>query len=157
MTDDNERVWELIETIGICMLTSRDGNDLRARPMAAYFDRDSHAIYFLTDVESHKEEEIARDPHVGLAFADTGRQTYLSVSGLAEISNDRTKIRELWSTPAKAWWDSPDEPTIRVLKVTPQDAQYWDSPGTAISYIKMAAAAISRAKPDLGENRKVDL
>ena len=157
MTDDIERVWALIEKIGICMLTSRDGNDLRARPMAAYFDRDSHTIYFLTDVESHKEEEIARDPHVGLAFADTSGQTYLSISGLAEISNDRMKIRELWSTPAKAWWDSPDEPTIRVLKVTPRDAQYWDSPGTAISYIKMAAAAISRAKPDLGENRKVDL
>lgn len=155
--DPVERVWTLIEKIGICMLASRDGADLRARPMAAYFDRDSHTIYFLTDAGSHKDEEVADDPHVVLAFADTGSQTYLSVTGTAEIRNDREKVRQLWSTPAKAWWDSPDDPSIRVLRVTPKDAQYWDSPGTVVSYVKMAAAAVSDARPSLGENVKVDL
>jgi general stress protein 26 len=64
-------------------------------------------------------------------------------------------VRELWGTPAKAWWDSPDDPNIRVLKVTPKDAEYWDSPGTVVSYVKMAAAAATGTRPDLGENRKV--
>ncbi|MDZ5697320.1 pyridoxamine 5'-phosphate oxidase family protein [Chelativorans sp. M5D2P16] len=157
MAHDEERVWELVEKIGICMLISRDGTDLRARPMAAYFDRDAHLLYFLTDAESHKEEEIARDPHVALAFADTSDQNYLSISGTAEVSNDRDRIRQLWSTPAKAWWDNPDDPSIRVLKITPKDAQYWEGPGTVVSYIKMAAAAVSSARPDMGENRKVNL
>ncbi|WP_309083507.1 pyridoxamine 5'-phosphate oxidase family protein [Chelativorans sp.] len=154
--DKEERVWELVRKIGICMLVSRDGDDLRSRPMAAYFDRDTHIIYFLTDADSHKKEELERDPHVALAFADTGSQTYLSVTGIAEILNDREKVRELWSTPAKAWWDSPDDPKIRVLKVVPQDAQYWDSPGTIISYVKMAAAAVSSTRPAMGENAKVN-
>ncbi|WP_173932576.1 pyridoxamine 5'-phosphate oxidase family protein [Chelativorans sp. Marseille-P2723] len=154
---DVDRVWELMEKIGICMLASRDGADLRARPMAAYFDRDSRMIYFLTDAESHKDEEVARDPHVVLAFADTSNQNYLAVSGTAEVSDDREKVRQLWSTPAKAWWDSPDDPSIRVLKITPKDAQYWESPGTVRSYIKMAAAAVSSTRPDLGDNVKVDL
>jgi len=157
MAHDAERVWELIDNIGICMLVSRDGADLRARPMAAYFDRDTHLIYFLTDAESHKDEEIMRDPHVVLAFADTSDQKYLSVTGTAEVSNDRDRIRQLWSTPAKAWWDNPDDPSIRVLKVTPKDAQYWDGPGTVVSYLKMAAAAVSDARPEIGENRKVEL
>jgi hypothetical protein len=39
--------------------------------------------------------------------------------------------------------------------VTPSFAEYWDSPGTIVSYIKMAAAALSSAKPDMGENAKV--
>ncbi|WP_274423610.1 pyridoxamine 5'-phosphate oxidase family protein [Chelativorans sp. YIM 93263] len=156
-SDTVERVWELIDKIGICMLVSRDGIDLRARPMAAFLDRDTHLIYFLTDAESHKDEELADDPHVAMAFADTGSQAYLSVTGTAEVTNDREKIRQLWSTPAKAWWKSPDDPSIRVLKVTPKDAQYWDGPGTVASYIKMAAAAVSDARPDLGKNRKVDL
>jgi general stress protein 26 len=73
------------------------------------------------------------------------------------VSNDRERIKELWSTPAKAWWDSPDDLSIRVLKVTPSFAEYWDSPGTIVSYIKMAAAAVSNTKPDMGDNEKVDM
>jgi len=44
-----------------------------------------------------------------------------------------------------------------VLKVTPKYAEYWDSPGTVVSYVKMIAAALSSAKPDMGENAKVSL
>lgn len=155
--EDVERVWELIQKIGIAMLNTRDGEDIRARPMAAYVDRDEQTIYFLTDADSHKDEDIARHPNVGLAFADAGDQKYVSLTGRADISNDRSKIKELWSTPAKAWWDSPDDPSIRVLKITPKDAQYWDSPGTVVSYVKMFAAAVSDSRPDLGRNAKVGL
>jgi hypothetical protein len=54
-----------------------------------------------------------------------------------------------------AGWASP--PAIRLLKVVPKDAQYRDSPGTAMSYVKMLAAAMSDTRPAVGENRKVDL
>jgi general stress protein 26 len=143
--------------IGFCMLSTRDGEDIRARPMAAHVDRDGHAIYFLTDVEAHKDEEVSLDPHVGLAFADVDGHTYVSLTGSAVVSNDRGKIRELWSTPAKAWWSSPDDPSIRLLTVTPKDAQYWDSPGTIVSTVKMLAAAMTDRRPDLGDNAKVNL
>lgn len=96
-----------------------------------------------------------RNPHVGLAFADASGQKYVSLTGTAEVSNDRQKIRDLWSTAAAAWWSSPDDPTIRVLKVGLKDAQYWDSPGTAMSYIKMAAAALTDTRPDVGRSAKV--
>lgn len=153
---DIAHVWDMVDDIGICMLVSREGEVMRSRPMAAYFDREEEMLYFLTDVASHKDEEIARDPHVTLTFADTSKQDYVSITGLAEISNDREKIRKLWATPAKAWWDSPDDPSIRVLKITPQDAQYWVGPGTAVAYFKMAAAAFTSAKPELGESQKVN-
>jgi len=162
MTNDNtrrdvERTWDLMKKIGFAMLVTRDGEKLRARPMAAYLDRDSNAIYFLTDARRHKDEEIARSPEVNLSFADAGDQKYVSLSGRASISNDRAKIRELFSTPAKAWWDSAEDPNIRVLKVIPDDAEFWDSPGTVISYVKMVAAAVSNTRPNIGENRKVPL
>ena len=94
---------------------------------------------------------------VCLAFADTGGQNYVSLAGHAEVSSDRAKIRELWGTPAKAWWDSPDDPNIRVLKVTPAEAEYWDAPGKTMAYIKMATAAMTGHRPDMGENRKVGM
>jgi general stress protein 26 len=114
-----------------------------------------NAIYFLTDVNSTKDDEIERWPNVGLAFADAKGQKYVSVTGTAEISNNRDHIRDLWSTPAKAWWDDADDPAIRILKVTPKYAEYWDSPGTIVSYVKMLAAAVTDSRPDMGDNAKV--
>ena len=131
--------------------TTCDDDKRRVRPVSACLD----AIYFLTDARRHKDEEIARNPGVNLSFADTAKQKYLSVTGSAVISNDRAKIKQLFSMPAKAWWDSADDPNIRVLKISPEDAEFWDSPGTVISYVKMAAAAVTGTRPDLGENRKV--
>lgn len=81
----------------------------------------------------------------------------MSISGAAEVQNDREKIRDLWATPAKAWWDSADDPTIRILKVTPSSAEYWDSPASVISYIKMAAAAVTSSNPDMGDNAEVQM
>ena len=69
-TDDVTHVWDMMEKIGFCMFTSLDGEELRSRPMAAYVERDEGRICFLTDAESHKDEEIAARPNVNLAFAD---------------------------------------------------------------------------------------
>ncbi len=158
MTEDRaDRAWDLMEKIGFCMLSTHEGEDIRSRPMAAHIDRDNNAIYILTDVNTHKDDEIRAAPNVSLAFADAGNQRYVAVTGLATVSNDREKIRELWSTPAKAWWDSAEDPDIRVLRIEPKDAQYWDSPGKVTSYAKMIAAAVSGSRPDMGENAKVDL
>jgi len=154
-TDDVERVWQLMDKIGFAMLVTVDGGKLRARPMSAYVRPNENAVYFLTDARRHKDEQIAEHPGVNLSFADTGGQKYVSVTGTAEISNDRARIKELFTTPAKAWWDSPDDPQIRLLKVVPDDAEFWDSPGKVISYVKMAAAAATGSRPDLGDNRKV--
>lgn len=152
---DPEMVWSLMEKIGFCMLSTHDGDDIRSRPMAAHVDREANAVYFLSDVAAHKDDEIAQDHNVGLAFADPDDQKYVSLTGHAEVQNDRERIRELWSTPAKAWWKSPDEPSIRVVKVTPKDAEYWDSPGTVVSYVKMLAASMTDAKPAIGRSAKV--
>jgi general stress protein 26 len=154
---DTDRVWDLMKRIGFAMLVTRDGDKLRARPMSAYPERDQNAIYFLTDARRHKDEEIARNPGINLSFADASKQKYVSVTGSAVISNDRAKIKQLFSTPAKAWWDSADDPNIRVLKVTPDDAEFWDSPGSVVSYVKMAAAVATGTRPDIGDNRKVSM
>jgi general stress protein 26 len=150
-----DQIWDLMERIGFCMLATRSGEDIRARPMAAHPEPMENAIYFLTDAESTKDDEIARWPNVGLAFADSKGQKYVSVTGTAELSNDRDRIRELWTTPAKAWWNNADDPAIRVLKITPKYAEYWNSPGTMVSYVKMLAAAVTDTRPEMGENAKV--
>lgn len=152
---EQDRVWALMKKISICLLTTWTGEKLRCRPMDARVRREEGRIYFLADVRHHKDDEIARYPQMMLGFADTGAMKYVSLSGNALISNDRAKIKELWEPTAKAFWDSPDNPDIRLLTVTPDSAEYWDSPGSVVSYVKMAVAAVTGSKPDLGDNKKV--
>jgi general stress protein 26 len=154
---DTEKVWELSEKIDFCMLVTRHGGAMRSRPMSTHVDRAANAFLFLTSVDDYKDDEIAKDPSVNLAFADNKGMRYLSVSGNASILNNREKIKELWSVPAEAWWDSPEDPSIRILKVLPDSAEYWESPGKIVSMIKMAAAAVSDSKPNLGDNVKVTM
>lgn len=44
--DDVDRVWTLMRKISFCMLSTHDGEDIRARPMAAHVEENEHAIYF---------------------------------------------------------------------------------------------------------------
>ncbi|WP_332691550.1 pyridoxamine 5'-phosphate oxidase family protein [Bosea sp. (in: a-proteobacteria)] len=156
---DQDHVWELIEEIGLCMFVSHDGagDQLRARPMSAHARRDEDAIYFLTDRRSHKDDEVEINENVCLTFADNGAYKYVSVTGTANVLVDRAKIDELWSTAARAFWESKDDPNIRVLRVRPAMAEFWDSPGKIVTSVKMVAAAVTGSRPDLGANRKVIL
>ena len=151
---DIDRVWELMETVGFCMFSTWTGSRLRSRPMSASLSRTENVIRFLTDVRQHKDEEVREYPQVCLAFADPRNQKYVSISGQAQITNDRETIRSLWSLPAKAWWQNADDPNIRVITVRPEEAEWWDSPGTIVSYVSMAAAAITGSKPAVGEHQE---
>jgi general stress protein 26 len=150
---DIDRVWDMMKSITICFLSTRDGEEIRARPMSAYVRREENAVYFIADARQHKDEEIQQYPNVSLAFAKG--HDYVAMTGRASVSNDRAKIKQLFGPEARAWWDSPDDPNIRILKVTPHDAEYWDNPGKVVSTVKMAVAAVTGERPDLGTNRKV--
>lgn len=152
-----DRVWELAEKIKICMFVTWDGERQRARPLAANIERDEDAIYFLIDVGGVKDDQIEDFPIVTLAFADNGAYKYLSITGRAKVTNDRAKISELWTPDNKAFWDSKDDPGIRLITVTPDDAEVWDSPGRIVAAVKMLTAAVTGAKVELGNNRKVTM
>jgi hypothetical protein len=44
-TDNIHRVWDIIEKIGVCMLTTQFAGGLRARPLEARPDRDTGLIF----------------------------------------------------------------------------------------------------------------
>ncbi len=150
-----DRIWELVEKIDICMLTTWNGQEQRSRPMSARPRRDEHAIYFLTDSSGEKTPEIESYPLVSLAWADNGAHRYVVVSGRAAITNDRSKIRELWTRMDEAWWEDENDPTLRLLTVTPERGELWDSPHAAVSAAKMLKAVITGSAPELGDNAAV--
>ena len=152
---DVDRAWQLMESIRLCMFSNWDGRRIHSRPMGAFVRRDEGALYFFTDDRAHKDDEIRRHPEVCLAFADTGGQKYVSVSGTARLSADREKIKQFWSAGAKVWWGDSDNPNLRLIAVQPVEAEFWDSPGSLISGLKVAFALATGTHLDPGEHKQV--
>jgi general stress protein 26 len=151
-----DRVWNIIERVGVCMLTTHPAAGLRARPLQARPDRDDGVIWFVTDLRSAKEHEIARDGAVGLVFIDARDKAYLSVTAKAEVRRDHGRAAEIWKRTDNAWWHGPDDKNVCVLRVTPLTAELWDGPASkAVAIFEFAKARLTGAKPKLGENRKV--
>ena len=155
--EDIDRVWKLIEKIDLCMLVSRDGEKMRARPMSSHPKQEANRVYFLTDARGHKDEEIQQDEHVCLAYQRPSDGKFLALTGIARVSNDRALIRELWDKDAEAYWNGPDDPGVRAIEVTPEDAQFWEGPHGVVATVQMLLAAATSAPPVLGDQRKVDL
>ena len=147
-----DRVWDLAAKIDFCMFVTWDGEHQQSRPLSSRVDRDAHAIYFLVSERSSKNWQLERYPAVNLGYADTGAMKFISIAGHAALSNDRAKIKELWSAFDKAWWDDENDPDIRLLTVTPETAELWDSPNKAVAFTAMLAAAVTGGKPDFGDN-----
>jgi len=151
-----DRVWEIIETVGIAMLTTSFPGGLRARPVEARPERDAGLIWFVTDLRSGKEHEIEAEHDVGLVFIDAKAKAYLSITARAEVRQDHAKAAEIWKRTDNMWWSGPDDPNVRVLRVQPLTAELWDGPASAaVAAFEFAKARITGAKPNLGENRMV--
>src|SRR5450759_3874877 len=94
--DNIDRVWDIIEKVSVCMLTTQFVGGLRARPLEARPDRDAGLMFFVTDIHSAKEDEIEATPDVGLVFVDSSDKAYLSITGRACVVRDADKIKAAW-------------------------------------------------------------
>jgi general stress protein 26 len=150
-----DRVWELAKKIRFCMFVTWDGERQQQRPLTSMPDRDAGVIRFLVSAEGSKAWQVERYPEVSLGYADTSGSNYVAIAGTATLSHDPAQIEELWTPFAKAWWDSPDDPDIRVLTVVPERAELWDGPSKVAAAAVMLAAAVTGGHPDMGEHGSV--
>ena len=82
--NDIDRVWDILESHSVGMLTTQFSGGLRARPLDARPDRDAGAIFFVTDVRGHKDDEIAAQPDVCFVVTVPNDNVYLSITGRAD-------------------------------------------------------------------------
>jgi general stress protein 26 len=156
--DQLDRVWDIIERVGVCMLTTRSANGLRARPLEARPDRAAGLIWFLTDLRSGKEHEIDAGHDIGLTFIDKAENAYLSLTARAEVQRDRAKAAAIWKTTDNMWWSGPDDSNVCVLRIAPHIAELWDGPASkAVAVFEFVKSQLTGEKPNLGENRKVTI
>ncbi|HEX8524976.1 MAG TPA: pyridoxamine 5'-phosphate oxidase family protein [Tepidisphaeraceae bacterium] len=156
--DLQAKLWKMIKGIQTAMLTTAcpDGS-LRSRPMATQRKEFDGNLWFFTGVSSEKVHEIENDQHVNLAYADPSKDRYVSVSGTGRIVRDRQKMKELWNPIVKAYFPGGlDDPEIALLRVTVNQAEYWDAPGgRMIQLFGIVKAAVTGKPARPGENKKV--
>ena len=141
-----DKFKEIVDHESICLLTTRLSEvPLTTRPMSVQKVCDQGNFWFLSRSDSDKNQEITTDPRVQLFFSNPSKYEFLSVYGKASITRDRKKIDELWTNIAKAWFpEGKDDPSVTVIKVTPEEGFYWDTKdGKLVSMIKILASAVS--------------
>ena len=79
------------------------------------------------------------------------------MTGRANLSNDRNRIKELWSIADKAFWRDGNDPAIRVLRVAPSAAEFWESGADVVNYVKIMISSVTGGEPHLHDNEKVML
>jgi general stress protein 26 len=152
--EGRKKIAELVNGIHIAMMmtVAKDGT-ISSRPMGVQNKPFDGTLWFLTRKTSEKVDEIQEDQHVTLSFAEPSDSKYLVLKGRASVSQDRSKVKELWSPMYKAWFPKgEDDPEIAVLRVDVTDADYWEaSSSKVIMMAKYAASAMTGGKIAVGE------
>lgn len=158
--DQLKKVKDLIEDINVnIFITRHEGNQLRGRPMSTASVEDDCSLWFFTNEYSGKVDEISHNSEVYLTYASQGSSKYLVLQGKAELSDDRKKMEELWSPVMKVWFpEGLDDPKILLIKVTPTEAEYWESASNKVMmYFGMAKALLTGEEYKEGKHDKVNL
>lgn len=153
-----EKFWDMVEGFDTCMVVTRNGGRLRARPMAPRVSDERREILFITDRNSHKVDEIEADGEVAATFSKDGK--YVSVAGRARISGDRALVDKIWDAEAEAWMpQGKDSPDVVVLAIRPEEAELWDVKASKVEQAWEFAKAYvgGKDRPDTTQYLKVDL
>jgi general stress protein 26 len=123
------------------LVTQNAEGQLVARPMMVAEMENNGDLWFATDMDSGKVDEILAKPAVCVTMA--GDDRFVSLSGLAQIVNDRNEIQRLWKDAWKLWFPAgPEDPRLVLIRVHAAEGEYWSNAGTnRIKYLFEAAKA----------------
>jgi general stress protein 26 len=166
MKNPLETFYRLVEDLDTAMMTTRrrDGH-LRSRAMANQRQAAGADLWFVTTEGSAKLSDLAADPHVNLSYYRDSDRTWVSVSGIAEISRDRNKIKELYESDWKMWFPdggdrrhgSPDDPRMVLIGVTVHAAEFLDvDKAKPILLFELVKGWLTGSEPELGEMHELE-
>lgn len=160
-----DKLYELIEEIEIAMMTTRrpDGH-LESRAMATQRRTPGADLWFVTLEGSGKLRDIEADPHVNLAYYKDRTREWISVSGIASLSRDRTTIRELYAPDWKIWFPeegdarhgTPEDPRMVLIGVDVHAATFLEvnKPQPVVLY-EVVKGWLTGGTPEVGEMHRI--
>lgn len=130
--DTPETLKTLIKDIRFAMLTTRgDDGSLRSRPMTTQAPDADDTLWFFCHRSTHAAGDITAQPQINLSYSDAASHRYVSISGHAEVVEDRIRMRELWHPEYVEWFPQGlADPDLALVRITVERADYWQSPAT---------------------------
>ena len=156
-----DQMYGLVDGIEIAMLVTRrmDGH-LVSRPMATQVRAAGADLWFVTDGETDKLDELQHDPHVNVSYYRDKTREWVSVSGTARTVTDRARIHELYRPDWKAWFPDdgpgrdggPDDPRLTLIAVDAHSVVYMvsNTPRPVVLF-EVVKGMITGTQPDVGE------
>lgn len=122
---------------------------LHTRPMAIGGVEESGEFFLLADEESVKVKELVNDRRVTFSCQDDGGR-YVSVSGIARLEEDVSKIADMWNLEFDAWFPKGKEQAL-LIRIVPHAAEYWDmkGPSKLMYAYKLMKAQIMGTQPNV--------
>ena len=164
-TTELDTFYDLVEEIEIAMLTTKrpDGH-LESRAMANQKRAAGADLWFVAAEGSRKLADIEVDPHVNLAYYNQKSREWISVSGLATLTQDREKIRELYAEDWKIWFEdegdprhgTPEDPRFVLIGVEIHAATFLEvSKPKPVILFELAKGFLTDSTPKLGETHRI--
>jgi len=148
MTDEQQKLVELMDGMSIGMMTTFGPDGPRSIPMARQEVEPGAELWFITARDTRHVDDLRADPQVSVTFSS--RDSWVAVTGRGQVVDDQAKLEELWNTFAEAWLPGgPEDPNAVLIKVEVEQAEYWDSPGSkAASLLSFVKAKITGSTLD---------
>ncbi len=150
------KVWNMIKSIKVGMLTTEVADSLRARPMHIVQDEYDGTLWFFTRKASAKVFEIKSERDVCITFASEKMETYVSLTGRARITQNRELIERYWNPFVAAWFPEGNaDPEVALIEIDVRAGEHWDSTSSkALQLFEVAKANLTDSTPDVGENEQ---
>lgn len=162
-TNDHQKLWELIKDTRFGMFVHRhhDGM-LHSHPLTTQNKQldEGAMLYFFVPKDGEIARNLSADDVVNVAYANTDKDSYVSVSGHAALLEDPAKKEELFTSMAKAWFPAGvTDPNLGLLTVRIGHAEFWDvDDSKMVQVFKMMKAAVTGETPkNLGEHKSLNI
>jgi general stress protein 26 len=160
-----DELYDLIEGIETAMFTTRRPNgQLVSRPMQTQDRIEGCDLWFVTDAETHKLDDLALDPHVNCAYYNNKSREWVSVAGVAHVSKNRNRIRQLYKEDWKAWFGDeggdrdggPNDPRLALIMVEAEIATYMkvNKPRPVVLF-EVLKAMVTGSRVEIGDVKEV--
>jgi len=162
-----EDLYELVDGIETAMfVTQRGDGQLVSRPMATQKRNPIADLWFVTDIESNKIDELDEHPRINLSYFSTKSYEWVSVSGTATVSTDRATIRELYQPDWKMWFGEldevrdggPDDPRLALVLVNAESVLYMkQEKSKPVVLFELLKGRVTGERPEIGDVKSVTL
>lgn len=149
----------MVDDIKVAMMvTGLEKKPINAIPMSTKKVDDKGNIWFLSMGSSEHNKNLQLNPDVHLLYSDPDDMEFMNLYGRAEITKDRSILKDLYNPRTDSWFDGAEDPNLTAIKVTPAEAYYWDTKSNKyVTLLKMGVGAVTGSDQDLSEKGKLNL